>query len=155
MPVLVTLLCGITASALATSAARNWEGARLRAETARRAAALVERVRRQAEVNLQLVEATAAFLGASDDVTRLDFRDFAKVALAKLDTVRAIAWAPIVRSSERGQMEQRAREDRLPGFTFLDAGPDGGSSRLPFARRTSRSTMWNRWKSPLLLEGAI
>ena len=66
-----------------------------------------------------------AFYGASEEVTRAEFSEFAGWLLGRHAGVRSLEWIPRVRARERGRHEELARADGFSDFRITERTPVG------------------------------
>jgi len=94
-------------------------------EFQRRVDDVASSLRSQLERPLEVLESVCALFDASVDVGREEFARFARPALARHPSIRALEWIPLVNAAERPTYEQAARKDGLPAFEFREVGADG------------------------------
>ena len=70
------------------------------------------------------IEGIAHFIEGSVDVTREEFRSYARY-LVRESQVLAWGWVPVVPAPARDGFEQQTRENGLRGYQIWEIGPDG------------------------------
>jgi serine/threonine-protein kinase len=102
---------------------------RERLEFQRRVDDVASGLRSQLERPLEVLESVCGLFDASVDVGREEFARFARPALARHPSVRALEWIPLVHAAERPTYEKAARDDGLPAFEFRELAADGALVR--------------------------
>ncbi|NQU07609.1 MAG: CHASE domain-containing protein, partial [Candidatus Abyssubacteria bacterium] len=125
IPVVLTLLLGVTLSLTGFFTARYWEYQRVqdRFETSaeKRDMALVKNI----ELSLHELEGLGALFAASQKVEREEFGEFVKPFLSRYPGIQALEWIPHVPDSRRSAYEEAARRDGFPGFQFTERNTSG------------------------------
>lgn len=116
----VAAAVGISLSVLGFSAIRQREQERLRADFAREADERAHALSAAVGHGLYELAALGAFYAATQDVTRQEFAEFVKPALAHDPSIKALEWIPRVPDSLRTRFEREARKDGFPGFKFTE-----------------------------------
>ena len=101
---------------------------------AQRAQLLQARVNEKLSAALENLSTLQSFLGASDRVTRSQFRLLAYPMLVRNQEVYSFEWLPVVHESERASYEAEARAAHLTGYRFWEQGGDGKPA--PVGRRS-------------------
>jgi CHASE1-domain containing sensor protein len=122
---LVVFILGAVISLNLFATLRTRARSRERLEFQRRVDDVASSLRSQLERPLEVLESVCALFDASVDVGREEFARFARPALARHPSVRALEWIPLVGAAERTTYEQAAREAGLPAFEFRELGADG------------------------------
>jgi serine/threonine-protein kinase len=124
---------------LLTLAAVWWtRGKALRAEREsldRRAGSIAQALRVSLDLWLEVLHQLQTFFEASTEVTREDFRDFARPPLRRYPEIAALEWFPVVAGPARAAVEAKARAEGFPRYGFRELGPAG--RMLPAAERAA------------------
>jgi serine/threonine protein kinase/CHASE1-domain containing sensor protein len=104
---------------------RSRERTARRIEFDRQAAQVALAARSGFDVPLAVLDSVPAFFDASTEVTRAEFRTFARHALTRYPWIYALEWIPRVPGAERAAMEAAARADGLTDFHFKQDAPSG------------------------------
>jgi CHASE1-domain containing sensor protein len=119
------MLVGLAAS-LAVFAWTTLHGrAARRIEFDRRAASVARAAQASFDVPLEVLRSIPALFGASETVTRQEFRSFVRPSLSRYPWIYALEWIPRVPRSDRGVYEAAARSDGLKGYHFKQDAPKG------------------------------
>jgi signal transduction histidine kinase len=86
---------------------------------------IAETLQRELTRAVDNVIGLAAFFDASNDVERGEFAVYTRARLEKAPGVRALTWNPLVERSERKTIEKQARDEKIDGYTFLEADSKG------------------------------
>jgi len=129
LPSVVVLLVGAAATLVvhAVLTARQRERQRLAFE--KRAVEIAGAVERGLYLPVEVLQSLPALFEASADVSRREFRDFTKGALARHPGIYALEWLPLVPAEERAAYEEAARADGLSGFEFTEDRGGGEMAR--------------------------
>lgn len=103
----------------------NFEQQAIRSRFERDTVGIVASLQRQLHSSIHDLEAIAAFYAASSEVTRDEFRAFARPLLTYNPSLQAVSWNPFVPASERPAYEQAAQEGGLPAFRFTEKTGEG------------------------------
>ena len=116
-------LLGVLISAAAYHSSRGRDEARLQAQFDLLAHDRVLRVQGELDQTLNVLTSLRGLFDASDDVTRDEFRVMAAPILERDPDIMALNWAPKVRQSERGQVEQHLRQEGYAAQGIFDVSP--------------------------------
>jgi len=86
---------------------------------------LARGLHRAFDASLDSLESLGGFFDAAERIDRRQFASFARNTLARVEGVRAIAWIPRVKDSERKGCLRAGRLEVAPGFDLLERGRDG------------------------------
>lgn len=90
-------------------------------------------IRGRLENELTVLNSMVGFFGASELVSRTEFKTFMDTVHLDRARVQAMGWVPIVLSGGREYYEEMARKDGLENFTITERGPNG--ALIPAAQR--------------------
>ncbi len=125
-PVIIVTVLGIALSALVllTIAAQQRDAAwDIFAEQAQQSASLIEdRVAR----HIHSVSGIPALYGASNEVERAEFAEFARRTIASDPGLAALGFVPHIPAADRARFEAAARAEGLADFAIQERGGDGG-----------------------------
>lgn len=93
----------------------------LEAETEARASL----IRREIELNLEVLQSLVGLYAASESVDQRQFRVFAIHAMIEHPSIAALEWAPVVGHPDRAAVEQSARADGYVDFRFRERSESG------------------------------
>ncbi len=88
-------------------------------------------MRREIDSDLYALESIVALYAASEDVTRAEFRAFARRLLLGNESIQALEWIPRVTDAQRHAYEEAARKDGFPDFRITDRLSQGKMIRSP------------------------
>ncbi len=117
---LVAILMGIMLSIAAVISSQNLVQKEIREEFEQEAKECFEALRRELEVNLQVVLSVQALCNQLQEIKRSQFRDFATYFLSTHQSIRALEWIPRIPNSDRETYEEAARKSGFPSFRIAD-----------------------------------
>ena len=79
-------------------------------------------IKREVDLDLQVLSSLKAFYAASQNVTREQFREFTSSLLPSHKSIQALEWIPRVPSAGRRLYEAMARSDGYATFRFTERG---------------------------------
>ena len=79
----------------------------------------------------EVLYALGVLFESRESVTRLEFEDFTRPALARHPAIQALEWAPRVPARERRAHELQQSRDGPAGYRIRDQLPDGGRTPAP------------------------
>ncbi len=124
-PVALILLAGVFLSIFFFLTARQWEREHIRDDFEKNMAQHVAAFRQTLDLAIHELGSLHAFYDASEQVTRAEFRVFARDLLRTNPTIQALEWIPRVRREERAAYLETARADGYPKFEILELDADG------------------------------
>ena len=128
---LVAILMGIMLSIAAVISSQNLVQKEIREEFEQDAKECFEALRRELEVNLQVVLSVQALCNQLQEIKRSQFRDFATYFLSTHQSIRALEWIPRIPNSDRETYEEAARKSGFPSFRIADRMITGKMVRSP------------------------
>jgi CHASE1-domain containing sensor protein len=124
LPVAITLIgVAVSLAVFALTALRGRAARRI--EFDRQAASVARAAQASFDVPLEVLRSIPALFGASEMVTRAEFRSFVQPSLSRYPWIYALEWIPRVPGSERNAFEAAARNDGLTGYHFKQDAPKG------------------------------
>ena len=124
MPALVALV-GVIASITACIIASNAQKALLQQDFIAHSKESLLSIRTRIEQSMEVIESVKGFYDASEFIDREEFRLFTTPLLNRHDDIQALEWVPHVLDKDRSMYEQRARDDGLTDFNFIDKNAAG------------------------------
>jgi PAS domain S-box-containing protein len=128
------MFIGVLASAGISILVYHWEthdeAQRLRSRFQLDARERVEAIRRELDTHLQVLRSMGALYQASEQVTREEFRVFARELLEAVPSIQALEWAPRVGRLLRKRYEEQARTT-FPNFRITQRDKDGALVAAP------------------------
>jgi PAS domain S-box-containing protein len=105
---------------------RGWERESLRHETRKVSSERVELLRGRLLGSMEVLHSVTALQSArSGEVSRGEFREFVREALARHPEIQALSWNPLVPAARRAEYEAAARRDGLADFGFREINAQG------------------------------
>jgi len=88
---------------------------------------------KELEAHIQLIHSVAAFMNASDDVTREEWKQYAHANHINEHFLgfRALGYAPLVQPSERLMHEQSVRDAGFPHYTIFQINASSNAAMFP------------------------
>ena len=114
------VLCGLALSACLFAFVRSWEQNRALDAFEDDAENHFTIIKREIDLDLQVLSSFKAFYAVSQDVTRQKFKEFACSLLMDHKSIQALEWIPRVPLSRRPFYEARASRDGYKGFRFTE-----------------------------------
>lgn len=124
IPILVGVI-GVAASISAFMIESNIKISTVEKELIFESKEKVKEIRRNIDLNLQILDAVKALYNASSYVSREEFNAFVTPLLSNYKNLKAIEWVPYITHKQRQAYEQRARTDGLVDFTLTEIDPTG------------------------------
>ena len=118
-PTVLTLLIGIVASVVTYTAVREYSGAETDGEFAAQASNHANTIVKGFSQAVFAIESVGALYDSTENVSQDQFASFVTHLLERFSTITALGWAPQVLHSERGTVEEAARE-LFPGFRITE-----------------------------------
>lgn len=118
-------LAGIALSVVGALAARQWQVERAGADFAVASEEQIGEFRRELDAQTEVLHSIAAFYNSSKVVERAEFATFARWAMDRHQSIRALVWVEPVSGSGRAAFEGAARAEGLGQFSITEPGPDG------------------------------
>jgi PAS domain S-box-containing protein len=112
---------------------RAREREQLSAEFERRADELAHGLLRGFDGSLEVLDSLGSFYDASHRIDRREFGTFARSALSRHPSVRALAWSPRVKDGERSGCIRSARLEVDPAYSIRERDAEG--ALVPAAKR--------------------
>ena len=106
LPVAVILILGFGFSLAAFYEVQRWEGKRLLDSFQRAGEDRVAAIEQSIAASLEKLEALGAFYAAAKDISRAEFRNFARRVMKGHSTIQALEWIPRVPARLRSAYEQ-------------------------------------------------
>ena len=119
LPVIVTLLLGVSISIAGYFFAENLEQHSQQEKFDRNANELLHAIERSVETTLSVLKSIRGLYAASQRVDRDEFGEFVN-SLDVSNEVQALEWIPRVPHSQRSEIERRARQDGLERFRIIE-----------------------------------
>ncbi|MBL4837419.1 MAG: response regulator [Kordiimonadaceae bacterium] len=88
-------------------------------------AARTVRIEQSITAALDMLHAVEGLFGASDTVSRDNFRAFSAHMFAEMSGVQAVAWIPRINQTERAQYEEQVRQEGLLDFKITERNEKG------------------------------
>ncbi|GEM_PF-453111 len=90
-------------------------------------------IHKEVEAHIQLIHSVAAFMNASNDVTRKKWRQYALENHINEHFLgfRALGYAPLIQPSERLKHEQSLRDEGFPHYTIFQMNSSPNSALFP------------------------
>jgi PAS domain S-box-containing protein len=115
------LLLGTGISLLLSLRAGRDEAARLREDLHHASAPVAAVIQRVIDRHVEVVQSVAGLFYSSERVTPSEFREFTRGPLTSRHSIRALAWIPRVRHSQRDAFEHQARDQGVADFSIQDS----------------------------------
>ncbi len=123
--VVITLLSGLVLSSIVFAMALRWENRTIELEFQQEAEDHISALSRGMEPNLLVLESIGAFYAASQQVERLEFREFVKPLLSHHPGIQALEWIPRIPASQRDAYKKAARSEGFPHFQITEQNAQG------------------------------
>lgn len=124
IPVTITLVLSIGATALVFVEMRKAETLRIEGQFVREADNLANLLDRRLASQIEMLYATERFAALSLGFSREDFRNFVHPMLARYPGTQNFTWNPLVAGPGRGAFEANVRFTQDPDFRILDRDED-------------------------------
>lgn len=125
LPEIVIMGLGIVLSFFIAVFLHKFEYKNVQTEFEQKAGALAVALQKNIEKDLEMLSSINAFYASSNEVTRLEFREFIKGLLPYHSGIRAIEWIPRVSGPMRAEYERSARKEGLADFRFTEKDAQG------------------------------
>lgn len=120
IPLALVIALGLAISASGYFVIEHLFRARAQSEFEGPASRYASAVSQSLDRYLELTKSMGAFFGASNEVDRWEFFEFARDTLPRYRALQAIEWIPRVPSDARSAFERQAQDDGLFGFHFSE-----------------------------------
>ena len=125
LPVGVTLLVGLSLSAIAATGVYEWERRSAQDNLARRRESVILTLQSDIDEYLQVTRSLGALYGISGQVTEENFQRFSQSFFENYPGIFGMAWLERVPKSQRRAFEQRMQAQGKENFQIRDRAPDG------------------------------
>lgn len=122
---LLILLLGLLLSGISFFYVDNWERNKVRLEFNREMDNHLSSLRREIDLNIQILYSIKSLFQASDKVTHSEFRTFVTPELQRYSSIQALEWIPRVSQEKRKQYEQEAQKAGYKDFRIKDRVKQG------------------------------
>ena len=122
----IVLVLGISLSAVGFLTAQQYFKSGEQQEFERQAAHYIQTVVNSVQIYEEYVLDLAHEFEGSTPLDRWQFNDYAGPRLKRNQGLLALAWIPFVSAGRRGEFEEKAHDDGLPGFRIREQGETGG-----------------------------
>ncbi|MBD1912569.1 MULTISPECIES: CHASE domain-containing protein [unclassified Leptolyngbya] len=127
--VALTLFLGVGLSIFAATLVNQWEASRRQLQFQRQIENLGTALQRSVNRYTDMLAFLGDFYGASQEVDRQEFAEFAGRSLQIYSGIQALEWAPIVTLTERPTYERNLQASGFSGFQITELGSDGSLMR--------------------------
>ncbi|MGH8519997.1 MAG: CHASE domain-containing protein, partial [Gammaproteobacteria bacterium] len=131
VPLFVTVVLGLTVTAVAFLLVREWEAREAQAQFEKLVDERRETLQRHIKTDLEVLHSLANFFRGSQKVERAEFRTFVEESFVRHPDIFALQWWPRVLRRERRALERAVRAEGFPDFYIKDAARPDAFVRAP------------------------
>jgi serine/threonine-protein kinase len=128
LPALLLIALGFTLTLASALVVRSRAVHEAQANLERRSNIATQAMRLSLDVWLEVLEQLTTFFESSTEVTREDFRDYARPALARYPQIAGLGWLPRLDDADRAQFEEQVRASGFPAYQLREV--DGSGTNL-------------------------